>query len=208
MIRRNEYKFPFSSWKEAEVRDFVSSQNMKQKYEMRMINSIYLDTKNFEGHLLGEEGIVPRDKFRLRWYGSNSFKIDQSVLEIKSAFFSHREKKSIKYNEIDSCSENNSFNKIKNQIIKKTLIPTVKVSYKRFYYENSDGIRATIDYGINYQKCVFLNNFKPLYLNAKYDQLNVLELKGDSVPATRIIMNSKINWTRFSKYSRAILNLY
>ena len=175
---------------------------------MRIINSIYFDTLNFDYHLLGEEGIVPRDKFRLRWYGSIPFEINQSILEIKSAFYSFREKRSINFNEIDCFKESDFFFKIKNKIHKKTLIPTVRVSYKSFYYENDNGIRATIDYGINYQKCLFLDDFKPIYLNAKNDDLNLLELKGDSIPASRIIMNSKINWTRFSKYSRAMLNLY
>ena len=82
------------------------------------------------------------------------------------------------------------------------------MKYKRFYYENDEGIRLTVDYGMQYHKCAFIKGFVPVYLQQHNEEFNVLELKGDSLLTSSVLMNSKLNWRRFSKYSNAMLALY
>ncbi len=207
MIRRNEYKFPFTSWSENKVRFFIKNQKMQQKYSMRVVNSLYFDTEQLQLHQLGEEGIVPRNKVRLRWYGYGPFDLDNSTLEIKSAFYNHREKRSKKYNEIN-MEKDDIFSLMKKRIDNKVLKPSAIVKYKRFYYENSENIRITLDYGLQYQKATLAGNSICTSVQTYNEKYNVLELKGDSLSTSNIVLNSRINWSRFSKYSRAILELY
>ena len=50
------------------------SKFLKENYffftSSRLINSIYFDTLKEKFHEDGEEGIIPRKKVRIRWYGS------------------------------------------------------------------------------------------------------------------------------------------
>lgn len=201
MIKRNEYKFPFIFENNVEVIQFIKKENMFQRQPMRIVNSFYFDSPNLKFHLDGEEGILPRDKVRFRFYGNKIRSLINSNLEIKSAFYNHREKLSEVFSKISKNSLGR-LNDFKKKIMKKTLIPTLGVTYKRLYFENNFQLRMTLDYGICYKKYLVKNNLVPIITATKYDTHNVVEVKGSGVKADVSILNSKMQWQRFSKYSR------
>ena len=65
-------------------------------HPIRRVNSIYFDTSDLETFNDGEEGVVPRKKFRFRWYG-NSNTINQNLgsAEIKTTYEHFKEKNTL-----------------------------------------------------------------------------------------------------------------
>ena len=61
MIKRQEQKF-FLNFDE--IRDLLAQFNAFIAYPNRQINSIYYDTHNMSLYSDGEEGLVPREKYR------------------------------------------------------------------------------------------------------------------------------------------------
>ena len=131
MIEREEFKFPFTANDLFEVRRFLESQSMFLVHEMRTVNSLYFDDLNLKSHELGEEGITPRHKIRLRWYGDQKSDLMNSRLEVKSTLPSQRTKKSIEFQLLLGLEKDDYFLPIKHDILQRKLIPTVAVNYKR-----------------------------------------------------------------------------
>ena len=117
---------------------------LKKTYSDRNINSIYFDTDNFDFFEDGEEGVTPRIKIRYRWY--NDSEIFGGYIEIKKKFTFYSTKERIKKNNFSY----ESLHKNVNNLFEKKLIPTLLVSYKRRYYEDSNNNRYTLDNAISY----------------------------------------------------------
>lgn len=65
-------------------------------HPIRKVNSIYFDTTNLETFNDGEEGVVPRKKFRFRWYGnSNTISQNLGSIEIKTTYEHFKEKNTL-----------------------------------------------------------------------------------------------------------------
>ena len=207
MIEREEFKFPFTANDLFEVRRFLESQSMFLVHEMRTVNSLYFDDLNLKSHELGEEGITPRHKIRLRWYGDQKSDLMNSRLEVKSTLPSQRTKKSIEFQLLLGLEKDDYFLPIKHDILQRKLIPTVAVNYKRCYFQNLVGMRATLDYGINYSRGILTADYKMLLGKTVYEQENVLEAKGDTKRCRQMILASRLTWMRFSKYSRGVLSM-
>ena len=60
----------------------TSRTNFNETYNERLINSIYLDSDNFDFYRASIEGSHIRNKIRFRWYGKNTY--SNINLEIKS----------------------------------------------------------------------------------------------------------------------------
>jgi len=204
MIEREEFKFPFEANDGFEVRRFLSNLSMRPTYEMRTINSLYFDDETFDAHNLGEEGIVPRHKIRLRWYGDKQADLMDSILEVKSTFATHRTKRFIPFGSLLGLVQDHYFMPIRQKIRNRELRPTVLVTYKRCYFQNPAGMRATLDYGIHYSRCTLDQDYKLTILNQTIERANVLEAKGETQKCRQMILKSRLTWMRFSKYSRAI----
>lgn len=204
MIEREEFKFPFKVENGFEVRRFLSTLWMRPAYEMRMINSLYFDDKSLDAHNLGEEGIVPREKIRLRWYGDKLASLLNSNLEVKATFASHRTKRFIPFRSLLGLAQDHYFMPILKKIRNRELRPIVLVSYKRCYFQNPAGMRATLDYGIHYSCCTLNQDYGLSVLNQIIEADNVLEAKGETQKCREMILKSRLTWMRFSKYSRAI----
>ena len=121
-------------------------------YPNRTIHSIYFDTIDLRYFQNSEEGITPRKKVRLRTYND----ISDYSLEIKYTNPNSRDK--IVINNFKFTDHNLKKELLKLNISEK-LIPLLKITYSRDYYECKFG-RVTFDTKICYQK--INNNFNTI----------------------------------------------
>ena len=110
---RQETKF-LGSYQQ--LRKFISTKKIERHHESRIVNSIYYDNKDFESFIDSEEGLVPRRKYRLRWYGDTF--IDRNKIngqfEIKSTLDTFRKKE---LHQIKKMKEIDFFDYIKKALV-------------------------------------------------------------------------------------------
>ena len=82
---RYERKFRISGMSVHGVEQIVKSHQayFKEIYNERDINNIYFDTQNLTHYYDNSYGKAQRKKYRIRWYGGLSGKIENPILEIK-----------------------------------------------------------------------------------------------------------------------------
>jgi len=165
-MKRQEQKF-FLNFEE--IASILSTYNATMVYPIRTVNSIYFDTDNYSFFHEGEEGSVPRKKYRFRWYG-DSLKIgNKGQIEIKKTFDNYKTKESVDI-------KFNNFSEIKSAINTKSedyLYPICQVSYERLYYANTLGLRFTYDYNIRFKNSTQNNFIK--------SQNNIFEVKYENI---------------------------
>ena len=196
MSFRKEKKYRLTYSDIAVVQQLLFKNGMKELYPSRIINSCYFDTENMSLFHDSEEGVLPRKKVRIRWYDNN---LDLNK-EIKISSLKGRHKVSKKFNKINKIEDLYNLNLFDETYGK--LIPTLIVSYKRFYF-NLDKLRITFD------KNIFYLNIKTKIHQKINDDECVMEAK---VPLEcsddyidKMISQST---SRFSKYSRGLLYFY
>lgn len=136
----------------------INHTSIIQSYDSRIVNSIYYDDDANSSVSDNISGISKRQKFRVRWYGSDV--AEKPTLEIKTRV----NKTGLKMN-LDFPEENNSIQtlglseigNIFELVLRKqfpnfslNLNPKIQVSYGREYYEDTRGLRITIDQNINF----------------------------------------------------------
>lgn len=170
-----------------------------QSYPTRQVNSIYFDDIFFSDFNDSEEGTVPRKKIRFRWYGKSEIKFpSKGTLEIKETHANHREKHSRRF---DNPVSSIDLIKVAESIRNKILQPVLLVSYKREYFETSEGLRLTLDYNIEFSK---LDSNHAIIAKSS-DLSNILELKvgidKDYESISREFSNLRV---RYSKYCEGL----
>ena len=75
MSFRIEKKIILNKKKTFKFKDWLRQNNIKNIYTDRQVYSIYFDNKINQSFYESEEGVVPRKKIRLRYYGNNKDKI-------------------------------------------------------------------------------------------------------------------------------------
>lgn len=164
-------------------------------YPKRKISSIYFDTIDLRYYKNSEEGITPRKKIRLRSYND----ISDYALEIKYTNPNSRDKFVINNFKF-------TYYNLKKELLKlninERLIPLIKVTYLRDYYECKFG-RVTLDTKITYQK---INNNLNIISNKISDKNNVFELKSNNMNFDKYKFFNFIdmNEIRNSKYCNGI----
>ena len=155
-----------------------------KQYQDRRINSIYLDTINFDSYNDSNSGISNRNKIRLRWYGN---KLENKIrLEIKSKEGNVGTKTIYSLNLFNTNNLGNllelreyiNLSDIPYDL--KTFImschPTLYCFYDREYFINRDkSIRVTIDKNISFSNVY--ENFLIYKVNSIKDKNMVLEIK-------------------------------
>lgn len=147
----------------------TSKSDFKQTYSPRQINSLYLDTRNYDLAFANMTGQSKRIKVRARWYGAvgsplKNIDIENHKLvvrcEIKRKVNSYSDK--IIAGSGSFTALNNSYLNIEKFCIQaseshglknaKDLKNSVFICYNRDYYESSkiSGLRLTIDKDIRY----------------------------------------------------------
>ena len=184
------------------LHNVTSSNGFNSQYPKRLVNSLYFDDPNFTSFHQSEEGLTPRRKLRLRWYGYNEVQkisdlnnIERVTLEEKVTTATSR----IKYSK--NLSRNNVNQFIDEFILPMNVNPVVLVRYQRKYFLNKNGVRLTFDDKINFTR----------YRNEKFPSvhklasMNITELKYDVRNTPHELISQLLSYeTRFSKYCLAV----
>ena len=193
MSFRKEKKFRLSYSDMYNLREELFRNGMKELHLPRLVNSCYFDNYMLSMFHESEEGVLPRKKFRVRWYNEENIFTKETKVSSVEGRFKYTEKldqlNSIQeVKEIDICDQMYGY-----------LKPTLIVSYKREYFSYED-LRITIDTSIGY-----IDLRKAISQNYLDDEC-VMEIKTSIDTPDDYIEKVIPNPTsRFSKYSRGLL---
>ena len=152
MSFRKEIKYKLTLSDQKILKKELIIKGMKLLFAKRKINSLYFDTDNLDFYKNSEEGVLPRKKIRIRWYGDNLKSLSK---ETKISSIEGRFKLSEVYKNNQFLSKNNI------NLLDGTyglLKPKILISYIREYYELNN-IRLTFDTSIKYQNFKSLSRF-------------------------------------------------
>lgn len=189
---RKEYKFVLSS---AEIENFLSIFDCKTNeiYEKREVQSLYMDTKNYDLFHKSETYDIDKYTLRYRKYSNNkiiNFEVkDNSSLgkrktSVPSKFRTLKEVKTLNY---------------KNYLT----TPALYVTYTRNYYE-FESARITVDRNLNFKSTV--NRSLSTRIHNSY--LNILEVKlldQHSLDVEYLLLQ---NPQKFSKFKYGMSKIY
>lgn len=190
---RQEKKYTFSSNDLSKVRSRILDSKFlfTRTFDNRFVNSIYLDSLDFDNYNENLAGISSRSKARIRWYSKKQFdQMSEDVeltLEVKlrSNILGNKLSHSFKLPKDFINFGANDLIEYSRNVIPTSFLPyidhcnacTLAVSYEREYFEDfSNKIRSTIDSNIVYA----YPGINPLDVNdmALYlCEYNILELK-------------------------------
>lgn len=201
-ILRNETKFITTSL--AESMFMLQSIGVRECFPQRKVSSIYFDTQSYNCFFDGEEGSVPRSKFRFRVYDTDLKTLSEKdqvsgTFEIKQTFPVGRSKSKwfSKNQNIRNLSSD-----AKEIFNNQQLMPLVYISYDRKYFIHNNS-KITVDFNMTASKVGEDRNFR----NNFYDFRSVIEIKenlNEHIRLTDFLPHQK---RRFSKYCEFLKNL-
>ena len=200
-MNRIEYKVDIDQSKKINFLNFLLDNKATTLYEKRLVNSIYFDNHNFEIYNDSVEGLSPRKKIRLRYYGKPkyNFKDKKIFLEKKFTNFSGRSKIS---NEIYNYNDY-----LKNGIFDSKYgicYPKTSVSYLRSYY-SINNFRFTLDEDIKF----YSYNSYNIPCKESFTEEIIIEIKiKDINKIDELKKRFPFNEIRFSKYCKSIENIF
>ena len=87
MSFRKEKKFRLTLSDQKILKSSLLTLGMRELFPSRIINSTYFDTDHLDMYINSEEGILPRKKIRVRWYGTKkSLKKETKVSSIEGRY--------------------------------------------------------------------------------------------------------------------------
>jgi hypothetical protein len=191
---RKEKKFRLSISDSLMIKSKLIKNGMLELHPRRIISSQYFDTKELRMFRESEEGIVPRKKFRIRWYNGdkNNLTYEEKTSSMEGRF---KIAKKINMNDFSHSLIYGFFNKEYGAIK-----PSLLVEYEREYYVYNS-VRITFDQNITYKHN--LDNF------LCRDSERVVEIKAPfNAPEDFLEKIISTPSSRFSKYSRGFLIKY
>ena len=185
----------------------------RKKYPNRVVNSIYFDDVNFSSVRDNLAGVPNRLKTRLRWYQSGEQNVSSiPILEQKVKAGRLGSKSAVKIHRLKDTLYSSTFmmiiKKIKQDLPHdhffslEYLVPTLNVSYTREYYENSSGLRITVDQEIKFQSHLAMHHKLGSAKHMTY-RSKIVELKFDPSyknDVVDLIRPLNISPVRHSKY--------
>ena len=193
MSFRKEKKFKLNKSELHFLKSSLIENGMSELYPKRIISSCYFDTLNLKIFHDSEEGILPRKKIRLRWYGDQ----EEVNKEIKISSIEGRFKQINKIR-IDEFKNLKNYKIFDNDY--GILRPTLIIKYEREYFSFKN-FRLTFDTNISYKNMASI--IQPVFI----DTYNVMEIK-TSIAVSDDYLDEfiPIQTSRFSKYARGILS--
>ena len=195
MSFRKEFKFRLNYSECKFLKHNLYKQGMKELHASRLISSYYFDNENLDMYLDSEEGIVPREKHRVRWYNHDDTKTnyEKKISSIEGRF------------KVSNSISNNNFKKlIKSGNFSNSygyLKPSILIEYNREYFMWQN-LRVTFDSNIFYTDLRYAKNFKLL------DFEQVVEIKTNRLDIDDYINKIfPLQKSRFSKYCRGIQSI-
>lgn len=190
MSFRKEKKYRLSFSDLAAVKKQLFQAGMIFLHPSRLINSCYFDNSELKLFHESEEGVLPRKKFRIRWYNkSNIFTEEIKISSIEGRY--KYQKKILDIHKSDEIFDIKIFDKLYGE-----LIPVLIISYEREYFSFND-LRITFDKNISY---TFVKSIsKPIFKDSEC----VMEVKVPIDCDDGYIENLiHLPTSRFSKYTR------
>lgn len=176
--------------------------SFRRQFPDRQVNSVYLDTADFESLQMNLQGISNRQKWRIRWYGNKENKVPMTLeRKWKQNMLGGKELTAL--GEFSQKDWLLGFEEAKSKV--DYVFPVAKVSYVRQYFISSDNqLRLTIDTNIHYQKIQDQQSVFPSLEETRV----VVELKYDesyeSESTTQAISKFPFRITKNSKYVNAM----
>ena len=193
MSFRKEKKYRLSFSDLATIKKQLFQAGMILLHPSRLINSCYFDNSELKLFHESEEGVLPRKKFRIRWYNkSNIFTEEIKISSIEGRF--KYQKKILNIHKSDELFDIKIFDKLYGE-----LIPVLIISYEREYF-SFNNLRITFDKNISY---TFIKSIsKPTFKDSEC----VMEVKVPIDCDDGYIENLiHLPTSRFSKYTRGCL---
>jgi hypothetical protein len=194
VIKRQEEKFFLD---QVELSNILIRFDASPAYPSRNVNSLYFDCSNFVSFHESEEGVVPRHKYRFRWYGESDYQLETpGAIEVKKTCEQYRLKESLHAKPSTILAMQELF---RDKCIA-SLFPVCQISYTRAYFANGSGLRFTYDFDIKARQ-----HGSNTFLKIRQ---NIFEVKYAS-QINRQIFSALTGdrKTRFSKYNEAINQL-
>ena len=194
MSFRKEKKYRLSQFEFEVLKNDLSSRGMQTLYNKRKINSLYFDTAMMNMFNDSEEGVLPRKKLRIRWYGlPYEASIETKISSIEGRFKTTIPRRFLSLDNFPKTIVDQDYG---------SLTPSLLVSYDREYFL-LNGMRITFDSSIKYI------NYRHSMRVVCDDKERVMEIKV-SADTSNDYIESVIPYAtaRFSKYSRGLLISY
>ena len=195
MSFRKEFKFQFNYSECKLLKVNLYKLGMKELHTPRSISSYYFDNENLDMYSDSEEGILPREKHRVRWYNSDKSKLgyEKKISSIEGRFKISKPITKNNFKEfIKSGNFSNSYGYLK---------PSILTEYKREYF-TWQNVRVTFDSNIFYTDLRYVKNFKlpdfKQVVEIKTNKLNIDDYIDKIFPLQK---------SRFSKYCRGIYSI-
>ena len=198
MNPRIEEKLELSKQSYPEAISWLHSKGFSILHPSRIVNSVYFDNSRLQMLFDAQEGITPRRKIRIRYYGDCSLNSMHSfALEVKE---------STAFGRLKSTQSNLGNNYLTSGVYDKVYglcLPVIKITYNREYFILGEW-RVTIDRNIVYENHGNLN----LLREKAFDNSQVLEIK-TSFNQDKDLLRNFFDFPRskFSKYERAFDHL-
>ena len=162
MTWRYEIKFLDSAAEEFRIFDWLANAAFfYRSFPSRQINSVYFDSRDFDCARTNLDGTGWRSKFRIRWYGDYSSTGNKKFeAKVKRGRLGTKYTENIdfemgNYSNVDAGIIEDAINKVEilanDPVIAINIIPILYVGYKREYYQGPNGIRVTLDRGMQFQ---------------------------------------------------------
>ena len=200
MKPRIEEKLEVSVCDYPKVMAWLRNNEFTVLHPTRVVNSIYFDNQCLQMLCDAQEGITPRRKIRIRYYGNEKLSSARNyALEIKQ---------STAHGRLKSIQRDVNFAKaFRKGIYDKhygLCFPVVKISYEREYFILNNW-RLTLDRAITYEGS---SNHLKTSASKACDSSFVLEIK-TSADQDKNILRNFFNFPRskFSKYERSFEHL-
>lgn len=198
---RKEYKYRLLPIESMRLEHLLKSRGMLRLHPNRQITSVYFDTPTFQMFHDSEEGVLPRRKRRIRFYGleRNTIRLEKKISSLEGRF-----KSSTKLNKEELpillscgilCSQYG------------LIWPSIMISFTRKYFSLGD-LRLTFDYNIKYSRVLSHLDIWSSQQATAIDNECVMEMKAEIFTEDSRIQRM-IPWSnqRFSKYSRGVTAL-
>jgi SPX domain protein involved in polyphosphate accumulation len=198
---RIEKKFVFGKFYESNIIKILLTNGFTETFSSRKINSIYLDTQNFDFAKDNINGVSKRKKIRFRWYNNN----------LNEIFLEEKNKQNFQVNKIVSKIPflvdkdyivrdlKRYLDKNKNKVSNYNYKFVLKTNYTRSYWVSADKqLRATIDTNI---KTSSINSLYNLFdLNETILEFKFHPDKEEHFRKFYSLQNFNFRTKKFSKY--------
>ena len=206
---RIERKFVFGKYNKDNIEKFLLVNNFKKAYPDRKINTVYLDTENFDNVRDNINGVSNRKKLRIRWYNDDldkmyieiknkkNFNVWKNIFKIKSSFTKETLLEDLKKYFYDLKNH-----KIHNHNYQFVLL----TNYLRSYWlSKNKKIRATIDNNISTKSLV--NNLDSIDLNDTVLEFKFSPKYENYYRELFLKKDFNIRTQKYSKYVRSFISL-